>query len=203
MIQHLGGGRHQVSARNVWADDDETAAAETLAAARQLAQVLQERTETVSYPEIIPTPRSPHMGQQRIQMRDVLVDHADAELGAALDASLAHPVTLLGELRAMGGAIADVDEQATAWAGRHQEALVATWVQPAGLDAVDASFAPLQALGTGTYGAYSSDVRAEAAELAWPGETGRRLRSVADDVDPERLFDRGLVLPPVPDAGAA
>lgn len=122
--------------------------------------MLQNQAQVVPYPAIIPTPRSPHVGQQRIQMRDVLVDHADA----------------------------------TAWAGRHQEVLAATWTQPLGLDEVDASFAPLQALGTGTYGAYSSDTRASAAALAWPGATGDRLRRIAEQADPERLFDRGLVL---------
>ena len=156
--------------------------------------MLQNQAQVVPYPAIIPTPRSPHVGQQRIQMRDVLVDHADAELGAAITEALGHRATILAELRALGGAVADVAPDATAWAGRHQEVLAATWTQPLGLAEVDASFAPLQALGTGTYGAYSSDTRASAAALAWPGATGARLRRIAEQADPERLFDRGLVL---------
>ena len=60
-------------------------------------------------------------------MRDVLVDETDAELGAAMTAVLEHPTTLLGELRELGGAVADVPPDATAWAGRHQQVLAATW----------------------------------------------------------------------------
>ena len=42
------------------------------------------------------------------------------------------------------------------------------------------------------------DTRPAAAELAWPGATGERLRAVSYRVDPERLFDGGLVLPKLP-----
>lgn len=195
MIQDAGSGRCVAQTRNVWANDDLSAATPTLHAALDLAGVMQENTEVLPYTHIVPTPRSPKVGQQRIHMRDVLVDKADEATGAAMAESLGHDATLLVELRALGGAVSDVAADATAWAGRHQEALVATWTHPAGLAEEDASFAPIQALGTGTYGAYSSDTRASAAALAWPGETGERLRAVSDRVDPRRLFDAGLVLP--------
>lgn len=159
-----------------------------------LAHVLGGQAQIVAYPDIIPTPWQPHTGQQRINMRDVLVDHADAELGGALAALLDHGTTILAELRALGGAVADVAADATAWAGRHQEVLAATWARPDGIDRIDESFAPLEALGTGMYGAYSSDMRPAAAALTWSGETGRRLREIAERHDPELLFDQGLHL---------
>lgn len=198
MIQHAGQGRFVAQARTIWANDDAGAAAPTLKAALGLASVMQDNTETMPYPYVVPGSRGPKMGQQRIKMRDVLVDHSNAELGEAMRESLLHPSTLLGELRALGGAVSDVPSQATAWAGRHQEVLAATWINPDSLSEVDASFAPLERLGTGSYGAYSSDTRPAAAELSWPAETGRRLRAVADQVDPHRLFDQGLVLPAQP-----
>lgn len=198
MIQDAGDGRFVARASNVWANDDHSAADTTLTAALSLAPAMQHETHTVPYTTIVPTPRSQHSGQQRIVMRDVLVNTCNEELGAAMAESLRHGTTLLGELRALGGAVADVSANATAWAGRHQEVLAATWVNPAATQTVDESFAPLRSLGTGKYGAYSSDTRPSAAALAWPGETGRRLRAVADQVDPERLFDQGLVLPREP-----
>ncbi|MBP1326595.1 hypothetical protein JOF28_001827 [Leucobacter exalbidus] len=198
MIQPAGNGRAVVEARNVWANDDTDAAIPTLQAAESLGRVLGNQAQICSYPAIIPTPRQQHTGQQRIQMRDVLVDRADAELGAALAASLTHSATLLTELRALGGAVSDVDALATAWAGRHQEVLAATWVHPRDIAAIDASFAPIQALGTGMYGAYSSDTRPSAAQLTWPGETGRKLRAVTEQADPDLLFDQGLHLRATP-----
>ena len=63
-----------------------------------------------------------------------------------------------------------------------------------GIAEQDQSFAALQVLGTGAYGAYSSDVRRSAAELAWPGQTGTRLRALSERTDPQHLFDGGLNL---------
>ncbi|RII43054.1 FAD-binding protein [Galactobacter valiniphilus] len=198
MVQAMGGGRFAARATNVWAGDDTGAATPTLRSALDLAGVMEQNAQVVPYVHVVPTPRSPHLGQQRIHMRDVLVDHANEEAGEAMAQALAHEATAVGELRALGGAVADVAVEDTAWAGRSQELLMGTWVHPVGLASEDESFAPLQAIGTGTYGAYSSDTRPAAAELAWPGATGERLRAVSDRVDPERRFDRGLVLPKLP-----
>ena len=196
MIQRAGGGKHVVETRNVWANDHVEAAMPTLrAAAEDVAPVAGGNAVATPYPGIIPTPGQPHTGQQSIKMRDVLVDRSNEEFGAALERVLADGATLVGDIRALGGAVADVDPAATAWAGRHQELVAAAWFSPVGDAGIDEAFAPVQALGTGIYGAYSSDTRASAAELAWPGATGERLRAIKRAADPERLFDRGLVLP--------
>lgn len=194
MIQQIDGARFVVQARNVWSGDNTDVATPVLTQALQLAQVMRQTATLSPYGDVVPTPRSAHTGQQRIVMRDVLVDDVDASLGRALAASTAHSATLLAEVRALGGAVADVPSDATAWAGRHQEALVGIWAQPVPEADVDAAFAPLQNLGTGAYGAYSSDLRSTAAELAWPGSTGDRLRALSERVDPEGLFTQGLTL---------
>ncbi|XVQ06788.1 hypothetical protein ACQP1W_29575 [Spirillospora sp. CA-255316] len=146
------------------------------------------------YPSIVPTPRAQHVGQQHIRLRDVLVDRSNRELGVAFEESFRHHTTAMGELRSLGGAMGDVPANATAWAGRHQQALAATWVRPHGQQLEDESFEPIRRLGTGTYGAYSSDISPAAADLAWPGQTGQRLRQIARRVDPDGLFDQGLHL---------
>lgn len=196
MIQAVDGARYVAQARNVWAGDDAEAATPVLEGALQLAQILRQTARLSSYGDVVPTPRSVHTGQQRIVMRDVLVDEVDSALGVALAETLSHPATLLAEVRALGGAVADVPADATAWAGRHQEALVGIWANPAGEAAVDAAFSPLQATATGAYGAYSSDLRPSAAALAWPGSTGEKLRELAIRFDPTGLFARGLSLRP-------
>ena len=195
MLQARGDGRTMVQARNVWANDHIEQARATLEAALGLAPVLGQQAVVVPYPRLVPDPgrtatRSP------IEMRSALVNRADATLGAALEQTLGHRSTMLAELRALGGAVADVPSAATAWAGRHQEALVATWAHPDGARAADEGFAPVRALGSGSYGAYATETGSAAAERAWPGATGTRLRAVADRVDPDRLFDAGLVLSP-------
>lgn len=195
ILQNAGGGRTAVQALNVWANDDIGAARPTLEAALGLAQVRYQQASALPYATLIPPPQHRHPSGQVVKMRDVLIDRADLATGEAAAASLQHDATILVELRALGGAVADTPSSATAWAGRHQEVLAATWIQPTTPELVAESFAPLHTLGTGSYGAYSSDTSAAAAALTWPGETGDRLRKISDLVDPDRLFDGGLVLP--------
>ena len=194
MLQSAGDGRFVVRGRTVWAGDDADAATPVLTEALQLADVMRHDAAIVPYPAIVPAPGSVHAGQQTIHMRDVLVEHAEEEVGAAMAAALTHEATVVGELRALGGAVSDVAADATAWAGRSQRALAGTWVQPRSMAVEDASFAPLQELGTGTYAAYSSDTRPSASALAWPGATGSRLRAISELVDPNALFDGGHTL---------
>ncbi|WP_052460670.1 FAD-binding oxidoreductase [Microbacterium gorillae] len=191
MLNAVGGGRYVVQARNVWAGDDVEAATPTLESALELAHVLDTSAQIQPYASVVPSPKWPHQGQQSVHMRDVLVEHADAAVGAAMADALAHDATLVGELRALGGAVSDVAPDATAWAGRSQRALAGIWARPAGYEAEDEAFAALQELGTGTYAAYSSDTRPSAAALAWPGATGERLRALAAEVDPHGLFASG------------
>lgn len=194
MLQRGRAGEFVVAGRTVWAGDDIGAATPTLLAARELGAVVHESVQALSYPQIIPTPHSQHTGQQRIQMRNALVDTVNRAAGEALESALMHPVTAIGELRALGGAVSDVPREATAWAARDQEALLGIWANPAPLGVIDTAFSELQGLATGMYGAYSSDTRAAAARLAWPGGTGERLRAAAVRADPEHLFDRGLTV---------
>src|SRR5690606_38860428 len=98
--------------KTVWANDDASAAITTLRGAQELATTMHDAAYTLEYTQIVPTPRSPHVGQQRVHMRDVLVDHANEESGAALEEALNHHATLVGEIRSMGGAIADVPQEA-------------------------------------------------------------------------------------------
>lgn len=194
MVQATGDGRHVVRGRTVWANDDITAARPTLEAALSLDSVMRQDAAIMTYPSIVPSPGGVHVGQQQIHMRDVLVNEADEAVGTALAEALAHRGTIVGELRALGGAVSDVAADATAWAGRSQKALAGIWLQPADAATEDDAFAALQALGTGTYAAYSSDTRPSASALAWPGTTGERLRTIAESVDPAALFDGGHTL---------
>lgn len=193
-IHAAGADGFVVAATNVWAGSDPDIAIPQLEAYLDLEEVIGQEAVLASYAGIVPHTRSEHVGQQRIQLRSGLVDRADESLGAALEAVLANPVAALAEVRSLGGAESDVPVDATAWAHRHQQALVAAWVHPAGDAAIDAAWAPLEALSTGVYAAYTSDTRPELAAKAWPGETGERLRAVAERVDPDGLFDAGLIL---------
>lgn len=194
MLQRLPDGRHLSVARNVWADTDIAAAQPAVSDFARLAPLVQHDASLMPYSGIVPTPRSPKVGQQHIQMRDALVDVADRALGERVAEALRHDVASLVELRSLGGIVADLPAPATAFAHRHQEVLVSLWAQPRGIAAIDRAWEPVEAVASGVYSAYTSDTRARQAELAWPGETGRRLRAISERVDPALLFDAGLTL---------
>lgn len=177
-----------IQATNVWANNKQEAGKQTLIAAQTLAPVVNESQRIAPYARIVPTPRAPHVGQQSIQLRNVLVDVVDEKLARAMAAALAHPAVAIGELRSLGGAVSDFAPETTAWSGRSQEALAALWLAPAPEAQHKEAFAPLLELGTGMYAAYTSDTSSEVANYAWPGKTGERLQSTAKKYDKAGLF---------------
>lgn len=194
MIHPVQGGRHIVRATNVWAGDDADAAEPSLRAFAELAPLAAHEATIAPYAHLVEGHRALHVGAQNIQLRNAFVTKVDRELGEAMARVLAADVSAVAELRSLGGAVADVAADATAFAHRDAQALVSVWMQPLGDDVQDAAWAPLQPLASGIYGAYSSDIRQERAREAWPGKTGDGLARIAQGVDPDGLFDAGLIV---------
>lgn len=181
-----------VRAQNVWWGTDVAKAQPVLEAYLGLDNVIGHSAQILPYPGIVVGGRHANTGQQDIKMRTGMVDRVDRQTAEALRAVMCNPATAVGELRSAGGAINDVDPMATAYAHRHQEALVAVWAYPESVEKIDAVWAPVQAISTGMYGFYSSDTRPSASALTWPGATGQKLRGIAERADPEALFSYGL-----------
>lgn len=128
----------------------------TLEGATQINGLSRHHISLTSYPTIVPTPHSPHSGQQHLHFRNILVDKADQQLGEAIAETMAHHATGLIELRFIGGKVNQLGQDDTSWAGRTQEAFVSSWVRPSLLAEEDASFAPLYQLATGELGGSSN-----------------------------------------------
>lgn len=194
MISKGRGQGYNVNAMNVWAGTDEEKARPTLEAAMEIGNLKQHQAILTPYPSIVPTPHDRHLGQQQIRYRIALIDYSDETLGQAIADSLEHPATAVIELRSLGGYVHDIDPMETAWPARHQEAFVSAWLQPFGEEEENNAFKPLRDIATGNYGAYGSDLSKENAQRTWPGETGKKLKRIAEEVDPEGLFDQGLTI---------
>jgi hypothetical protein len=106
----------------------------------------------------------------------------------ALARLIATPRIAMVEVRSLGGALADVDPGATAWAHRHQQVFVSAGGPGYAEEALDAAWSPVAARADGVYAAYTSDTRPERVHDAFPGETLRRLREIKRRVDPDNLF---------------
>ncbi|EUJ42225.1 FAD-binding oxidoreductase [Brochothrix campestris] len=194
MIQKAGVGSFNISASNVWSTTDTVKATPVLEKAAAIAPLIEHNATITPYPTIIPHPQSEHGGQQRIQIWNGLIDKADQQLGEAIAEAFKNPLTLVMELRSIGGAMNDVAVEETAWAARYQEAFVSVWMMPGEETEQTKAFAPIEKLSTGVYGAYSSNTSLAMADKAWPGQTGERLRQLIARYDPQRLFNQGIHL---------
>jgi alkanesulfonate monooxygenase SsuD/methylene tetrahydromethanopterin reductase-like flavin-dependent oxidoreductase (luciferase family) len=179
----------------VWADDDTEAAVEALTPLLSVAPVLQQQAQLVPYPAIVaPSDATHYGGQADPLLSNGLAVHLTPELNEGLAAGLRSGATVLTGIRAVGGAVNDVDPQATAYAHRHQNFNVSS---------VGAS--PRQFRGhwdelrphlDGLYLSFETDQRPQRLHDAFPGQTLTRLRELKTTYDPENVFDRNFPITP-------
>jgi hypothetical protein len=104
------------------------------------------------------------------------------------------------QLRAVGGAINDVDPAATAYAHRHQNFSIAA--VGATLERLnprwDAEVAPHT---DGLYLSFDTDTRPERLHEAFPGRTLERLRELKARYDPDDVFNQNFPIPPAERSG--
>ncbi len=180
----------------VFAGDDVERAVASLAPLLGMAPVLRQRAVLIPYASLVPPTRELHVGQQTVKIRNGFLGCLGDDDARAIAELLAQAPTALVELRSMGGAHAEVDPLATAFAHRQQEVFVAAWFEPVALAEQDRAWSVIAPRLSGLYAAYTSDVRPQLLADAFPGETLERLRAIKRRYDPDNLFRRGLVVTP-------
>jgi alkanesulfonate monooxygenase SsuD/methylene tetrahydromethanopterin reductase-like flavin-dependent oxidoreductase (luciferase family) len=176
-------------ATHVWAGDDTETALPLLERLATVAPlVAQPRVQLVPYSAVVEPLDSRHTGQQHMRSRNGLLPRFEDGDADALARLIATPRIAMVEVRSLGGALADVDPGATAWAHRHQQVFVSAGGPGYAEEALDAAWSPVAARADGVYAAYTSDTRPERVHDAFPGETLRRLREIKRRVDPDNLF---------------
>ena len=171
------------------------------ALAEPLADMLQPAPYAVMFPpeegegEYHPTAVSHTMFMDTVdrQMADTIMEQLQAS-----DA----PVRVV-QLRALGGAMARVPVEATAFAHRHSRIMAnvaAFYEGPADRDRrqawVDGAAATLQQGDKGAYVNFLGDEGPERVRRAYPGSTWDRLVEVKRRYDPDNLFRRNHNIPP-------
>lgn len=186
-------------------DDGERA----VAPFRGLAEPIVDQLRPMPYPEIFP-PANGH-GGPLATVRTLFVDAVDRsaalELLRRIDASSALVAAV--QLRVLGGAVARVPDDATAFAHRRRRIMVnvgAVFATPDEAPVHEAwAAATADALRDGGAGAYVNflgDEGADRVRAAYPGATWDRLRAVKRRYDPDNLFRLNQNIPPAA-AGAA
>jgi FAD/FMN-containing dehydrogenase len=186
---------HPASATLLWccASPDGDAAARALGPFHRIGPVTSDEVRAMPYAEVLEDARRP--GAVRIEFRNTLIPDLGDELIAAIEAFFgAHRAALT--LRSLGGAVARVPADATAFAHRDTEVmLVASTFLPADAtpeqagDAL-ARWAPLAAHGSGAYVNFLGSASDADVAAVYPPATYQRLAAVKRAYDPQNIFRR-------------
>jgi FAD/FMN-containing dehydrogenase len=194
-------GELVVMAMLTYAGDAE-AGQRALAPFRALAEPIADMVKPMPYAGMFPPEPEFHPTAVGHTM---FVDRVDAEVtGTIMEHLQASDAAMRAvQLRALGGAVARVPVEATAFAHRHSRImanLAAFYDGPADRERrqawVDALAAALQQGDDGAYVNFLGDEGPERVRQAYPGPTWDRLVEVKRRYDPDNLFRRNQNIPP-------
>ena len=118
--------------------------------------------------------------------RSGLIEHITPEFAAAAARLIASGAVYFFQIRSVGGAVADVPPDATAYA--HRSANFSVTAFGADRDRVNAEWDELYPHFTGLYVNFETDLRPGAAGRRLPGPTMPRLRELKARYDPDNVF---------------
>ncbi|MCP2032965.1 alkanesulfonate monooxygenase SsuD/methylene tetrahydromethanopterin reductase-like flavin-dependent oxidoreductase (luciferase family) [Okibacterium sp. HSC-33S16] len=125
-------------------------------------------------------------GQGEPVTRSGLLDHITPEFAAAAARLISSGTVYFFQIRAVGGAISDIDADATAYA--HRSANFSVVAFGSHRQRLDAAWEELYPFFTGAYLSFETDPRPERLTDAFPPATLARLREVKARLDPDSVF---------------
>ncbi|WP_448058727.1 LLM class flavin-dependent oxidoreductase [Cellulomonas hominis] len=170
----------------VWADDDAESAVRAIEPFLDLAPVLQQQAQITPYAAVVPVQDSAHDGQAGMLSRSALVEHLDATVTGVFAELLGSTDVGMLQVRAVGGAVNDVDPAATAYAHRTQNFSLLLSSNDSRQARVDPVWDRLGR--DAIYLSFETGDRPGTVELAFPPATLARLRQVKRRYDPQNVF---------------
>ena len=188
-------------ALTVWActGTDADAAVGALTPLLSVAPVLQQQAQLLPYAAIVAPHDAAHYGGQADPLfSNGFAVHLTPELNEGIaaglrGAGLRWAATPFVAIRAVGGAINDVDPDATAYPHRHQNFNVSSVGADAGR--FRAHWDELRPHLEGLYLSFETDQRPQRLHDAFPGPTLTRLRELKAVYDPQNVFNQNFSLP--------
>ncbi len=168
----------------------------------ELAPLVQQSVQLTTYAQVMANAYlGPHHGAGEPHSRSGLIEHVTPQFATAVERMLSSGAVPFFQLRAVGGAVADVAEDATAYANRSANfSVVALGSHP---DRLDAQWRTLADHVEGMYLSFDSSLRPERIAEAFPPATLARLRAVKAAYDPACVFRDNFAIEPLSGADAA
>lgn len=183
----------------VWANDDTEAAVVALEPFLDLAPVLQQQARLVPYAATVAAHHGEHTGGSAPATRAGLVEHVTPGLAGLLADLLASRDADMVQLRAVGGAVNDVDPAATAYAHRTQNFSLLASARGSRRAQIDAWWERLGPHLDGVYLSFETDQSPARLAQAFPPATLVRLGRLKAVYDPDHVFDGNFGVAPTPD----
>jgi alkanesulfonate monooxygenase SsuD/methylene tetrahydromethanopterin reductase-like flavin-dependent oxidoreductase (luciferase family)/FAD/FMN-containing dehydrogenase len=163
----------------------------------EVAPLLDQQVQLVPYASVMNVPDAAHDGRGDPVARSGLVEHITPEFAAAAAAMLQSGTTYFFQIRSVGGAVADVPEDATAYS--HRSANFSVVAFGASKQRLDAAWSDLSGHFTGLYLSFETDQSPERLAEAWPPATLARLRALKKQYDPTNVFRDNFNIDPLGD----
>ena len=128
----------------------------------------------------------PHDGLGEPVSNSGLVRHLTPEFGRLSESLLENGLSYFFQIRSLGGAVNDVDTDATAFPARDSNFSIAAMARSQA--AFDAAWADFEPLFSGLYLSFETSLSPTRLERAWPGKTLERLRELKRTWDPDDVF---------------
>lgn len=152
-----------------------------------IAPLLDQQVVITPYAGIMANAQSGyHNGQGEPTVRSGLIEHITPEFAAAATRLLYSGATYFFQIRAVGGAVSDVDPDATAYGYRAANFSVSA--VGANRERLNAAWEALYPHFNGLYISFETDLRPERIEDAFPPKTLARLRELKARYDPDNVF---------------
>jgi alkanesulfonate monooxygenase SsuD/methylene tetrahydromethanopterin reductase-like flavin-dependent oxidoreductase (luciferase family) len=151
-----------------------------------VAPLLDQQVQLVPYAGVMNVPDAPHDGRGDPAARSGLIDHLTPEFSAAAAELIRSGAVYFFQLRSVGGAVADVPADATAYV--HRSANFSVVAFGSSRPRLDAAWEKLAPYFSGLYLSFETDQRPERLTEAWPEKALDRLRRLKKRYDPDNVF---------------
>ncbi|WP_433371894.1 LLM class flavin-dependent oxidoreductase [Actinoplanes sp. CA-142083] len=161
----------------------------------EIAPLLDQQVQLLPYAGVMNVPDAAHEGQGEPVARSGLIEHLTPEFAAAAASLIASGVVYFFQVRSVGGAVADVPDDATAYS--HRSANFSVVAFGASKSRLDAAWEVLATHFRGLYLSFETDQNPERIEEAWPTSVLNRLRTLKKQYDPANVFRDNFNIDPL------